>query len=152
MPAVIILRREARNDNGATLELLRALLIAEQFPQRETEAFDPVLGREVDGRERGQTAVRGTGGDEVVVRFGDGASGFFDLSGEELVEGGVLVRIWLDHLVHGADEVEALHEGSDVGFAVGGVVLTAHFLALGFKEGEGIFPVQGFFLLGAVVQ
>ena len=73
--------------------------------------------------------------------FGDGASGFFDLPGEELVEGGVLVRVRLDHFVHGADEVEALHEGSDVGFAGGGVVFAAHFLALGFEQGEGFFPV-----------
>ena len=96
VPAVVILRRETGDDDTPAVEALREALVTEQFGQGESVPLDPVLGREVDGREGGQAAVRGAGGDEVVARVVDGTGVGFQAPREEVVEGGVFGRIRLD--------------------------------------------------------
>lgn len=115
MPAVIVLRGEPRDDDGAGVELPRQVGAVEEFGQREAGAFDPVLGGQVDGGEGGEAAVGGAGGDEVGGGGGDGAGGGVDFAGEEGVEGGVLGGVGLEHFGEGGREIEGLDEGRDVG-------------------------------------
>ena len=132
VPAVVVLWRQPCNDEGAAVELLREGLGAEESLEGESGAFDPVAGGEVDGGEDGHAAVGGGGGDGGVVGLGDGAGGGLDGAGEEVVEGGVLGGVGLDHFGEGGGEVEGGDEGSDVGSAGGVVVFFAHFF--GFWE------------------
>ena len=152
MPPMIVLRGQPCNDHGAAVERARHLRVAQQPLEREAVALDPVLGRQVDGREGGQPAVRRTTDHMVVVRLGDGPRIGADLAREEVVEAGVLVRVRLDHLSHAVLKLEALDEGLDVALALGQVVLAAHLLALLAQQVDSALPVQGLLLLGAVVQ
>ena len=152
MPPVVVLRGEARDDHGAAVEGARHGGVAEQALHREAVALDPVLGREVDGRERGEAAVGGAADDVGVGGLRDGPRLGADLAREELVEAGVAVRVRLHHLRHAGLQLEALDEGPDVALALRQVVLAAHLLALLAQQVEGALPVQGLLLLGAVVE
>lgn len=152
VPAVIVLRRETGDEDGAAVEVAGEVGAVEQFGQREAGAFDPVLGGEIDGGEGGEAAVGGAGGDEVVGWGGDGAGGGVDFAGEEGVEGGVFGGVGLEQFGEGRGQVEGFDEGRDVCDGGGGVVLAAHFFGFGLEEGEGAVPVQGFFFFRAVVE
>lgn len=82
----------------------------------------------------------------------DWSSILANLSREELIEVLVLGRVWLFHLGHALLQVEALDEGNDVVDTGWVVVLLSHLLALLFQELDSAFPVQGFLLLGPIVQ
>jgi len=95
MPAVVVLGREPRNVNAAAVELGSQLIRAEELREREAEAFDPVLSRQIHSGEYSEAAVSRAGDDAVVVWFVNGARVGFQLARKELVESGVLGRIGL---------------------------------------------------------
>ena len=96
MPSVVVLRRQSVDQNGAAIESLSQFVRAEQSWDGEPEAFDPVFRRHIDCGIGGETAISCTCDGIVVFGHGDWTCVFFDLSGEELVEGVVLFGIRLD--------------------------------------------------------
>lgn len=74
MPSVVVLRRQSVDQNGAAIEPLSQFVRIEQFGHGESEAFDPVFCRHVDGRIGGETAISRTCDCFVVIRLGDWAS------------------------------------------------------------------------------
>lgn len=152
MPAVVVLRRQAGNRDGAALEVSCQSIMLEQFLEREAVAFDPVSGGEVDGGEDREPAVGGRGNDQRVVWVGDGSCSGFDLAGEELVEGCVFVWVRFYQLAQAVAQVEGIDESLDVSFALFRIVRDAHMPGLIREYFLHSFPFQRRLVARTVVQ